>query len=282
HITVLYSLIFYFVLRILGFFVSIDFYYSTKNKRFICFTLSWLLFALAGIFPIFAEISNMEILRDLLLLLNVIFASIASQLMLFGIFSYFLIIPIKIMSVFLVVIPIAPLILYVSVGISVATRIAILYLNVVYITSIVGPSIWHTSFKSKVGKSIRWYYALLAFFFLYFPISILILLQGYSYGLYDSNDDILIILNYAPPFIAMLTILIFLIHIEYNNNKILKNKLKDKYSHELGNILQVISGAADVIKLDGIVNQRDLEIYELMKKKCKDAGIIIKNIRKFI
>ncbi|MBN1800957.1 MAG: hypothetical protein JW891_05580 [Candidatus Lokiarchaeota archaeon] len=48
----------------------------------------------------------------------------------------------------------------------------------------------------------------------------------------------------------------------------------------MGNILQVISGVADVIKIDGVVQEKDIEMHELLKGKCKEGSSLIKEIRK--
>ncbi|MBN1800958.1 MAG: hypothetical protein JW891_05585 [Candidatus Lokiarchaeota archaeon] len=68
---------------------------------------------------------------------------------------------------------------------------------------------------------------MIASFFIYFPISIVIYLSGFNYSLYDSENEFIIILNYLPSIITSIIIIIFLIHVEYNNNAIMNNKLKD-------------------------------------------------------
>lgn len=108
----------------------------------------------------------------------------------------------------------------------------------------------------------------------------IIFLQGYSYGLYDVSDEFIIFLNYIPPISATFMIIIFLIHIDYSNSTILKNKLKDQYSHDLGNILQVVLGIGDLLKLKEAVEESERENLNLLKMKSKEASKLINEIRK--
>ena len=45
-------------------------------------------------------------------------------------------------------------------------------------------------------------------------------------------------------------LIILLIHVEYNFSQNQRFELKDKYSHNLGNILQFITGYIDLISQD--------------------------------
>ncbi len=59
-----------------------------------------------------------------------------------------------------------------------------------------------------------------------------------------------------------------------------KNILKDKYSHDLGNILHSISITYELIK-DRELSENELqELYDLLKNKIQEASDLVKNIRK--
>ena len=59
-----------------------------------------------------------------------------------------------------------------------------------------------------------------------------------------------------------------------------KNILKDKYSHDLGNILHSISITYELIK-DKEISENELqELYDLLKNKIHEASDLVKNIRK--
>jgi len=59
-----------------------------------------------------------------------------------------------------------------------------------------------------------------------------------------------------------------------------KNNLKDKFSHDLGNILHSISITFDLIKTKGISDKELSELEDLLRKKIHEASDLVKEIRK--
>jgi len=59
-----------------------------------------------------------------------------------------------------------------------------------------------------------------------------------------------------------------------------KNTLKDKYSHDLGNILHSISITYELIKNKKISENELKELYDLLKNKIREASDLVKEIRK--
>jgi hypothetical protein len=55
--------------------------------------------------------------------------------------------------------------------------------------------------------------------------------------------------------------------------------LKDNYSHDLGNILQVISSAFELIEMKGRAESETAELGELLKDKLNEAAKQIREIR---
>ena len=68
------------------------------------------------------------------------------------------------------------------------------------------------------------------------------------------------------------------IHLEYGITFTQKYGLKDKYSHNLGNIMQAISGAAFLIN-DNLDENQVLELKDLIQSKTKEASNLIDEIR---
>ena len=52
--------------------------------------------------------------------------------------------------------------------------------------------------------------------------------------------------------------------------------LKDKYSHDLGNIIQIILGAVEIMAMETNHSEKELLI---IKEKCIEAAEHIRNIR---
>ena len=59
-----------------------------------------------------------------------------------------------------------------------------------------------------------------------------------------------------------------------------KNSLKDKYSHNLGNILHSISITYDLFTMRKSSKEQSDELDKLMKTKIREASDLVKNIRK--
>ena len=131
-----------------------------------------------------------------------------------------------------------------------------------------------------MSRSNKWYYTACVVFFLYVPLSIIIVLQGYSFGLYYAENNVLVILNYTIAITITILIIIVFIQIEYSISSQKKNQLKDKYSHDLGNALQAIFSCFDLIDFKNSLNKDNAAILEdILKPKLKEASNLIKEIR---
>ncbi|MHA2233613.1 MAG: hypothetical protein ACXAB4_14115, partial [Candidatus Hodarchaeales archaeon] len=102
----------------------------------------------------------------------------------------------------------------------------------------------------------------------------------YSYGFYQSTDNPAVIVNYLFAIGITAVILVLFIHIEYSISQVEKYQLKDKYSHNLGNILQALTSAASLLELRKSRSQEDLLNLELIQQKCVEASSLVKEIRK--
>lgn len=277
---VLLCLIFFIFVRVIGLGVSIDFLYETKNKKFICFILSWSFWILAPIFPIFSSIVGSTNLQELFLVLNVLFSLLATIFYIWGFFKYFMSVPSKIMISLITLLAVTIFFLYFIIDYAISIQFSTFMILIVSVSLYVIPPLKKKNFKVYVGKSIRWYFVVISALFIYFPVSFIISFQGYSYGLYDAENSFLIILNYVPTISTTILSIILLVHLEYTISSRESFDLKDKFSHNLGNIMQVINSSSDLINISANLNEQETTNLKLIQAKCKEASKLIKHIRK--
>ena len=273
------SLILYIPIRIIGLGVSIDFLYDTRDNKFIYFILGWTFWIIGVFFPIFANIPNLNNFKEFILLLNAVFAAIGTVFYVSGLLKYYITVSVKIIISIIIIFLIMIFLLYFYIDYGLAVFISSNFLNLAMLTTYLVPPLKKKDFVKYMGKSIRWYYFVIGFSLLYLPSSIYISISGESWGLFDSENKFLSILNYLPPIVANVLLIILLVHIEYNTSSKQKFDLKDKFSHNLGNILQVIYSSSDILNLVNNLEIREKEKIELMRVKCKEASTLIKEIR---
>ena len=276
---VLLCLIFFIFVRAIGLGVSIDFFYDTKDIKFIYFTLGWIFWIIAAFFPILASINENNYLSEPFLVLNALFAALGGIFCVWGMFKYFLSIQSRLMITIIIFSIIMPVFLYFAISFKISIQFSSLVLNLTLASTYAIIPLKRKDFKKYIGKSIRWYYATILLFFILIPVSIAISLSGESYGLFDSVNQLLIILNYVPTISSTVLLIILLVHLEYSISTRKKFEIKDKYSHNLGNIMQVIYSASDIIKRIVKPDVNEEEKLELIERKCKEAAKLIDEIR---
>ena len=275
-----YSLLLFIIIRTIGLAISIDYYYSTKKKSYIYFSIGWFFLIVAAICPIISEFSYDISLSEFFLVMNGTSASLGIAFIAMGTLSTFVQIPFKAFFSLVIALTIIPLILLTTGTYKTALNFAIMSINSLYVIAFVLPIYRVRKFKEHIGKSIVWYHAVTVSFFAYIPVSIYSILQGYSYGLYDINNPFLVILNYIFPLATTLILIVFQVHLEYGISNNQKFQLKDKYSHEIGNILQIIQSSIDIINQKNDKVNTDLdEINDLVRTKCMEASNFIREIR---
>ncbi|MFX0060259.1 MAG: hypothetical protein ACFE85_15770 [Candidatus Hodarchaeota archaeon] len=261
-------------IRVVGLGISVDFYFRSHTLKFTIFTLGWLLWFFAGIFPFLSDITYNSLLKELFLVINGLLASIGALIIFLGIIYNFKYIQLKIVILLCIIIIIFTILLAILIN----SRTAIAFSFIIVEISILSLGFLHLikgrSFIEFIGKSINWYYLTLIFVILLTVISIFQFLKGYPYGLYFSDDYTAVFLNYFTGIGVTILILIFFIHYEYNILKQRQLELKDIYSHDLGNILQAILSATEVMKLD-----KDQDLMQLIREKSEEAAQLITKIR---
>jgi signal transduction histidine kinase len=79
---------------------------------------------------------------------------------------------------------------------------------------------------------------------------------------------------------ASLLLIILLVHLEYTISSRVKNNLKDKYSHDLGNVLQAIRTNCELARLRKMLSEKELgELDNLLEESNKEAARLINEIR---
>jgi len=275
-----YSLLLFIIIRAIGLAISIDYYYTTKKNIYIYYSIGWFFLIVAAISPIISELFYDSFLSELFLVMNGTSASLGIAFIAMGTLLTFVQVPFKPFFILIVALTIIPIIFLTSGFFKIALNFAIVSINLLYIIAFVLPIYRVRKFKEHIGKSIVWYYGVTINFFFYIPVSIFIILQGYSYGLYDVYNPFLVILNYIFPLTTTIVLIVFLVHLEYgiSNNK--KFQLKDKYSHEIGNILQILQSSIDILTQEkDNVKSELMEVNDLVKTKCKEASTLINEIR---
>ncbi|NHI94690.1 MAG: hypothetical protein EAX96_19520 [Candidatus Lokiarchaeota archaeon] len=277
---VIFSLVNLTIIRLVGFGISLHYYFETKRKAHIYFMIGWLVFSLAPIPPIFSGLTNEVYLSQMFLLLNGILVSVGFLYITSGYFSYFIKIP-KI--IFLILTPIfisLPIILYFGLGIKIALNCSIFTYNAFLMGAFIIPVLKWENFKETVSKSIGLYFINLGILLIFIPISLFNILQGYSYGLYESNDVFLISINYTFGIISMILMIIYFLHLELTISNREKGNLKDKYSHNLGNILQTVYLSIGLLKQKKEIDLKErIDLVELIEKKINQAEKFLNEIR---
>ena len=91
------------------------------------------------------------------------------------------------------------------------------------------------------------------------------------------EDKLLITVYSLLSLTLTLLVLVLTIHLEYSLSNIKKFKMKDDYSHKLGNILQMILNSAELHKRTPA--KSDQSVNELIIEKCREAKFLITEIR---
>ena len=280
HVIVFFSLIILSLFRSVGVVISVDIYSRTKNSKFINLGISWVFWLFSGFFPLIALIVTSPFLSDILLILNVLFTTIAITLIVKELLVYFIDIKNKYLIILILIITFLCILFYFISGTEIAIGITSAIYQAIWILGILYPFIKWRLFTERVNKQLWYQY----FFFgivslLYIPISVYIFIEGLRFGLYEAQNMFLIIFNYGYLFIITFLIQMLTIHLEFTLSKIQKDKLKDIYSHNLGNALQAIYTSVDLLLNPEINNKDSQEIKITLQDKLNEAAELLKEIR---
>ncbi|MFX1388682.1 MAG: hypothetical protein ACFE9Z_01295 [Promethearchaeota archaeon] len=268
-----------FIIRIIGLGTSFEFFYDLKKNFYFYFILGWMFAIIGNLLALLIDLIDNTSLLETILVFNALFISLSMFLLMIGMLSYYLKINFRYLVLSCIGIIIIALMLFIFIDYTISINFSVLIMNLVIIIAFLIPFFKYKKFRKIIGKSIRWYYVGFVTLLGFLPISLFISSQGYGYGLYFTDDILFIILNYTIGIINHLLLIVLLIHLEFTISNRQQNQLKDKYSHNLGNIMQVIYSSADLFKRIIKTENIDNDKLDLIEKKCKEASKIIKEIR---
>ena len=93
------------------------------------------------------------------------------------------------------------------------------------------------------------------------------------------NDFLIVGFHYGYLLFITMVFVLLIVHIEYKITENEKSDLKDKYSHNLGNVLQAINTALELQKFPDLHDTDQKEIDHTLWSKLQEAADLIKNIR---
>lgn len=267
------------LIRFLGVIVSVNFYYESKSSTYIYFTIGWCLWVIAGLVALISGITTNFVVESFSLLINYLLGPLAIFFLGVGLGSYYINISSKKVKILTVILIATPFFLNL-IGQVIVALYARFFQFFGIIEMFLLPFIRFNTFKKRIGKSIKWYYMTCFSIAIYIPLAILSMLTSLSSGSFQSQDITIIVAAYTSIIIMTILLISFIIHLEYTISSKQQNQLKDKYSHNLGNILQVIYSSSDLFKRISKIDDKNKEKLDLIEKKCKEASELIKEIRK--
>lgn len=275
---IILCLSFLFIVRILGLLISLDFYHNKKEIKFLIFILSWIFFIIGNMFAILINIDEKYNLRSLFLFFNIIFLELGSILYAWAIGKYYTSISNRILLFFIIISLSLTIMIFIFLNFIIISFIGALLIFCFILTIYIIP-FFSKDFKKKVGKSLRWYYSAVIFQISFVPLFLIIFLQGHGFGAYNTENPFIIMTFYIPFLTISILWIILLINLEYNISNIEKSELKDQYSHNLGNIMQAISSAQELINKKYVSKEEIGDLESLIANKIKEAADLIKDIK---
>jgi hypothetical protein len=88
-----------------------------------------------------------------------------------------------------------------------------------------------------------------------------------------------VIINYSLAILMTVLILALFIYIERGITADDKFQLKDKYSHNLGNLLQIMLASVSLIEADQLTPDEKDENLSLIQSKFQEASDLLNEIR---
>lgn len=276
---VFFSLIILSSLRIIGLFISLELFFSLKKKRFISIVAGWIVWVIAGILPLIYDF--LIIKYRILLVFNAIFAGEGLLLIFLGILAYFYSLPGRLIFGLSLSYIAIPLIIDNLLGGYTATFIAFLLNLVLYFIIFWIVLRIPNEVKNRIGLGIRYFYV--AFLTIIVTIGFLLILMltldDYEFGLYYSTNSFAIMFNYSLGIFLTGIFIVLFVYIERGITSLEKFYLKDKYSHNIGNLLQAILSAALLTKSNHLTESEKKKNLELIQNKCEEASELLKEIR---
>ncbi len=279
---VLIVTIIFLMTRVIGFWVSLELYLGRKRKLLIIIIIGWIVWILATIGTLIQLFLSNVMLNSFLNFLTAFLSMLGGYLYLWGLNLYIFRINNKLMVYLLVILSILAFLIGYIINFEIATLFCLIGLIGMLLFTFYVPIANKDNFTTILGRTTYLYYSILLLIIPFIIVSIYIPSLGYEYNLLDAEDPVLILIYYIPSITISILLSVLLIHIEYTITEHKKDQMKDKFSHNLGNILQTISL---IFSLDGekkSINDdvESEEMNSLLKSKIDEAANILKEIRK--
>ncbi|MHA2497887.1 MAG: hypothetical protein ACXAEI_20645, partial [Candidatus Hodarchaeales archaeon] len=186
------------LLRMMGLGITINLFLDLKRGRFKIIMLGWLIWVAAGIFPLVSENVENTFLSESLLVANGIAASLGTFLIFLGILFYHTDVSGKFSVLVCGIILVTPILLFLVADYTVAVGFSGL---VLYLTCFVGFGIAvmkRKALKELIGKTMIWFYTAILFglFWILQVFYLMLFSSDYSYGFYQTTDDLAAMVNY--------------------------------------------------------------------------------------
>jgi hypothetical protein len=250
-------------------------YINIRNNRFLYLVSGWFIWILAGLFPIFSNFTSDDFLSEIFILFNYISVTLGALLIVFGIASIFRSYRTRTIALIIGLLVIFSVIPFLYGGNDLVSTFSGLILFLSYFFLMILNTIVGSEFKLKVGNSYKWIIFLRVIVTLQILLLSYILLTGESFGLYDSTDVLLICSNYGMGIALTLVFLILIFHFEHSAITYQKKFLKDTLTHDIANILQIISSATEMLSVEHTSKEKS----DLILKKSNEASKLINEIK---
>ncbi|MFX1255131.1 MAG: hypothetical protein ACFFCZ_26260 [Promethearchaeota archaeon] len=272
-------------IRLIGLGISVNTYLSLRRKRSLYLISGWVCWVFAGILPIFAYNTSNQFFHKLLLTFNATFMLDGFILIIIGIVSYYRTVPTKIASILIIGLFILPPILTILGLYELSINLNATLLYVAFFVTVIGAWRERPKMRKAVGREIKWYY-ITAIYGVIVIIGLIYLSitsnSTISYGLYESTNEIAIVINYLLGIGVAILAAINMFALEYGVITTQKFVLKDNYSHDLGNMIQVVMGCVYIIRHFQTISN-ELEVITMLDKiedTSLKAGKLIEEVRK--
>lgn len=279
-----FSMIIIFFTNCIGLSIAIEFLLENRTVQYIYLTFGWFFWTIAILSSILDGYIETEFFSQILLLVSSDASLVGTFLIITGIFSYFTIIKnsFVILGVVFQLVLILPI--YLIFDYEITIEIIDILSIIIYFVSVIIVIKYILQRNSNSSKSQfklpRTLYTIVIIGIVFIVSLALFSITGETAGLYRSEDSITIIINNSTFILETFLTIIIMIHIEYYMLNEKKEKLIDKFSHDLGNIMQVITGKVLILKENQPLNESTEISLDLLETKTFEASELIKEIRK--
>jgi hypothetical protein len=280
-VSVVFSQVALIFVRLIGLGVAIDYLINIKRKRFQAQVAGWSIWTLASFSQLLTQFVTDTTIIEVLDFLFAISTLLGSFLLSISVIVYFRHVSVKPIFLVTMVLIIVPFLLYYFLGVNLAVNLTVSFSFIIIGGLFVIGMIEKKNFQQEVGESVKWFYVLIWTGALLMIIYIGFSLTGINLAAYSSEieSEVAIIVVNSFALALMVLILVLLIHMENSRSSLYNYKLKDKYSHNLGNLVQVMVSAIHIIEQGGVQKSERERIVDLLNQKSQEVSDLIHEIR---